>query len=67
MKHTPRFGDASLGGRAEEHKILNELFLQDISGYAPTGYKAAEEKLTLPVFEQKFGIGLLEDYPHRVR
>jgi hypothetical protein len=51
----------------EEHMTLNELFLQDISGYAPTGYKAVEAKLTLPVFEQKFRTWLLEDYHHWVR
>lgn len=46
---------------------LNELFLQDISGSAPTDYKAVEPKLTLPVFEQKFRIWLFEDDHHRVR
>lgn len=45
---------------------VNELFLQDISGYAPSGYKVVEAKLTLPAFEQKFRTWLLEDYHHRV-
>lgn len=46
---------------------LNELFLQDLSGSAPTDYKAMAVQLTLPVFEQKFRIWLFEDDHHRVR
>jgi putative transposase len=47
-------------------RSVNELFLQDLPGYAPWGYKGVEAKLTLPVFEQKFRTWLLEEYHHRV-
>ncbi len=47
-------------------RSVNELFLQDLPGYAPSGYKGVEAKLTLPAFEQKFRTWLLEDYHHRV-
>lgn len=47
-------------------RSVNELFLQDIAGYAPAGYKAVEAKLTLPAFEQKFRTWLLSEYHHRV-
>lgn len=47
-------------------RSVNELFLQDIPGYASTGYKAVEARLTLPAFEQKFRTWLLEEYHHRV-
>ncbi len=45
---------------------MNELFLQDIPGYTPKGYRASDAKLTLPAFEQKFRTWLLEEYHHRV-
>src|SRR5437868_9490002 len=35
-------------------RSVNELFLQDIPGYAPSGYKAGDAVLSLPAFEQKF-------------
>jgi putative transposase len=44
---------------------VNELFLQDIPGYAPKGYQA-EARLSLPVFEHQFRTWLLSDYQHRV-
>jgi len=47
-------------------RSVNELFLQDLPGYALSGYKGVEAKLTLPVFEQKFRAWLLEDYHQRV-
>jgi putative transposase len=47
-------------------RSVNELFLQDLPGYAPSGYKGVEAKLTLPVFEQKFRTWLLEEYHQRV-
>jgi putative transposase len=47
-------------------RSINELFLQDLPGYAPSGYKGGEATLTLPVFEQKFRTWLLSDYHHRV-
>src|SRR5258708_37334712 len=46
-------------------RSVNELFLQDIPGYAPKGYQA-EAMLSLPVFEQQFRTWLLSDYQHRV-
>ncbi len=46
-------------------RSVNELFLQDIPGYAPKGYQA-EAQLTLPAFEQQFRTWLLSDYQHRV-
>jgi putative transposase len=47
-------------------RTVNQLFLQDIPGYAPKGYKAAEATLTLLTFEQRFRTWLLEDYHRRV-
>jgi putative transposase len=47
-------------------KSVNQLFLQDIPGYAPSGYKAAKATLTLAEFEQRFRTWLLDDYHHRV-
>ena len=47
-------------------RSVNELFLQDLPGYAPSGYKGVEAKLTLPVFEQRFRTWLLEEYHQRV-
>ncbi len=46
-------------------RSVNELFLQDLPGYAPEGSKATEAKLTLPAFEQKFRMWLLSDYHQR--
>jgi len=46
-------------------RSVNELFLQDIPGYAPKGYQA-EAQLSLPAFEQKFRTWLLSDYQQRV-
>jgi transposase InsO family protein len=43
-------------------RSVNELFLQDLPGYAPDGYKGAEAKLTLVAFEQRFRTWLLEEY-----
>ena len=45
---------------------VNQLFLQNIPGYAPKGYKINEAKLTLSEFEQQFRTWLLDDYHHRV-
>jgi putative transposase len=47
-------------------RSVNELLLQDTPGYAPLGYKAAEAKLTLPAFEQRFRTWVLSDYHQRV-
>ncbi len=47
-------------------RSVNELFLQDLPGYAPTGHKAVKATLTLPAFEQKFRTWLLEEYHQRV-
>jgi putative transposase len=47
-------------------RSVNELFLQDVPGYAPVGYKAVEAKLTLAAFEQQFRAWLLSDYHQRV-
>ena len=47
-------------------RSVNELFLQDIPGYAPQGYKTVEAKLTLPAFEERFRRWLLSDYHHRM-
>src|SRR6266571_4141868 len=46
-------------------RSVNELFLQDLPGYAPAGYKGAEATLTLAAFEQKFRTWLLSDYHQR--
>jgi putative transposase len=46
-------------------RSVNELFLQDIPGYAPKGYQA-EARLSLPAFEHQFRTWLLSDYQHRV-
>jgi putative transposase len=47
-------------------RSVDQLFLQDVPGYAPKGYTEAEVTLTLPDFEQRFRKWLLEDYHHRV-
>src|SRR2546425_2053052 len=47
-------------------RSVDQLFLQDIPGYAPKGYPEAEATLTLLDFEQRFRKWLLEDYHHRV-
>src|SRR6266487_698559 len=47
-------------------RSVNELFLQDLPGYAPSGCKGVEAKLTLPVFEQQFRTWLLEEYHQRI-
>jgi putative transposase len=47
-------------------RSVNELFLQDLPGYAPDGYKGAEAMLTLAAFEQRFRTWLLEEYHTRV-
>jgi putative transposase len=47
-------------------RSVNELFLQDIPGYAPQGYKTVDAKLTLPAFEEQFRTWLLTSYHHRV-
>src|SRR5579859_3492064 len=47
-------------------RSVDQLFLQDVPGYAPRGYPEAEATLTLPAFEQRFRTWLLEDYHHRL-
>jgi putative transposase len=47
-------------------RSVNDLFLQNFPGYAPSGHKGAEPRLTLSAFEQLFRTWLLSDYHHRV-
>ncbi len=47
-------------------RSVDQLFLQDVPGYAPKGYTEAEATLTLPAFDQRFRMWLLEDYHRRV-
>src|SRR5712691_3224461 len=47
-------------------RSVDQLFLQDVPGYAPKEYAEAEATLTLPDFEQRFRTWLLEDYHRRV-
>jgi putative transposase len=47
-------------------RTVNELFLQNVPGYAPKGYRAVEAALTLPEFEQRFRSWLLQEYHQRV-
>jgi putative transposase len=47
-------------------RSVDQLFLQDLPGYAPKGYPAGEAKLTLPDFEQRFRTWLLEEYHTRI-
>jgi len=47
-------------------RSVNELFLQDLPGYCPAGYKGAQASLTLAAFEEKFRAWLLTDYHQRV-
>src|SRR5216684_4394806 len=47
-------------------RSVDQLFLQDVPGYAPKEYAEAEATLTLPDFEQRFRTWLLEDYHYRV-
>jgi putative transposase len=46
-------------------RSVDQLFLQDVPGYAPKGYPDAKATLTLPAFEQRFRKWLLEDYHRR--
>ena len=46
-------------------RSVNQLFLQDIPGYAPKGYPA-KATLTFAAFEQRFRNWLLTDYHHHV-
>src|SRR5215831_8778372 len=46
-------------------RSVDQLFLQDVPGYAPKGHAEAEAVFTLPAFEQRFRTWLLEDYHHR--
>ena len=45
---------------------VNQLFLQDLPGYAPPGYAEAKATLTFAEFEQRFRTWLLSDYHHRI-
>jgi len=47
-------------------RSVDQLFLQDVPGYAPKEYAEAEATLTLPDFEQRFRTWLLEDYHRRI-
>ncbi len=47
-------------------RSVDQLFLQDVPGYAPKGYSETEAVLTLPAFEQRFRTWLLSDFHHRV-
>jgi putative transposase len=47
-------------------RTVNQLFLQDILGYAPSGYKGAQAQLTLAAFDQQFRTWLLSQYHARV-
>jgi putative transposase len=47
-------------------RSVDQLFLQDVPGYAPKGSAFVGAVLTLPDFEQRFRTWLLEDYHHRV-
>jgi putative transposase len=47
-------------------RSVDQLFLQDVPGYAPKDYGEAEAALTLLDFEQRFRTWLLEDYHHRI-
>ncbi|QBD74522.1 transposase [Ktedonosporobacter rubrisoli] len=47
-------------------RSVNELFLQDLPGYCPAGYKGAQATLTLAAFEEKFRAWLLTSYHQRV-
>lgn len=46
-------------------RIVGEVLLQDLPGYAPEGATGGEAKLTLPAFEQRFRDWLLSDYHQR--
>jgi putative transposase len=45
---------------------VDQLWLQDLPGYAPKGSTGVKATLTLPVFEQHFRTWLLADYHTRV-
>ncbi|HZO75388.1 MAG TPA: Mu transposase C-terminal domain-containing protein [Ktedonobacteraceae bacterium] len=47
-------------------RSVNELFLQDLPGYAPASHKGAQATFTLAAFEEKFRTWLLSDYHQRV-
>ncbi len=47
-------------------RSVDQLFLQDVPGYAPKGYSEARAMLTLPAFEQHFQKWLLEDFHYRI-
>jgi putative transposase len=48
-------------------RSLDQLFLQDVPGSAPKDHREAEATFSLPDFEQRFRMGLLEDDHHRVQ
>src|SRR5258707_9224024 len=45
-------------------RSVDQLFLQDVPGYAPKEYAEAEATLTLPDFDQRFRQWLLEADHH---
>ncbi len=47
-------------------RSVDQLFLQDVPGYAPKGYTETQATLTLAAFEQRFRTWLLEAYHRRV-
>lgn len=47
-------------------RSVDQLFLQDVPGYAPKGYTEAQVTPTLAAFEQRFRTWLLEGYHRRV-
>lgn len=47
-------------------RIVDQLLLQGLPGYAPKGSTGVKAILTLPAFEQRFRTWVLEDYHHRV-
>lgn len=47
-------------------RSVDQLFLQEVPGYGPKGYRGVEATVTLPAFEQRFRTWLLSDYQQRV-
>jgi putative transposase len=63
-----QFGAPRGRGKIERFfSTVNQLFLSHQPGYSPSGGKEGAATLTLPVFETRFRVWLLEDYHDRVQ
>lgn len=67
MKDMAQLGVPRGRGKIERFfRNVNELLLQDLPGYAPSGHRGGQATLTLAAFEEKFLAWMLSDYHSRV-